>query len=225
MKAGMPRRPIATALIKPTPRPATSVSRAAGTRSSPCPHICAKATPQKAATDPTERSIPAITIVHMTPIATIAAIEVCRMILLMLFSVRKLGVASDKRDPQRDREGNDIGLDRQAPEPGVHEASCSGISNRHERGAEPGPSSQKSVDKRPAGPRIPAGRLQGVLSCRRTRPADASRHRASRRASGRPCWLWSPCRRPYRRSSAAVRHGRRHSRTRPRRSPSCMDPG
>ena len=32
----------------------------------------------------------------MTPIATIAAIEVCRMILLMLFSVMKLGVASDK---------------------------------------------------------------------------------------------------------------------------------
>ena len=36
-----------------------------------------------------------MTIVHMTPIATIAAIDVCRMMLLMLFSVRKLGVVSD----------------------------------------------------------------------------------------------------------------------------------
>ena len=80
--------------IRPQRRPRAS-SRADGPRPSPCRHIWAKATPQNAATDPTERSMPAITIVHMTPIATMAAIDVWRIMLLMLFSVRKFGVAND----------------------------------------------------------------------------------------------------------------------------------
>ncbi len=95
MKAGMPNRPIATALVNPTRTPASRASTAAGARPKPCPHIWANATPQNAATEPTDRSMPAMTIVHITPIATIAAIGVCRMRLLMLLSVRKLGVAND----------------------------------------------------------------------------------------------------------------------------------
>jgi hypothetical protein len=38
--------------------------------------------------------MPAMTMVHMTPIATIATTGVCRIRLLMLPSVRKLGVVS-----------------------------------------------------------------------------------------------------------------------------------
>ncbi len=40
-------------------------------------HICANRTPQKAATEPTDRSMPAIMMVHRTPMAMMAAIEVC----------------------------------------------------------------------------------------------------------------------------------------------------
>ena len=168
-----------------------------------------------------------MTIVHITPIATMAAIDVCRIMLLMLFSVRKLGVGQRQRDPQRDGEGDDIGLDRQAPKQSLHRSD---ILRDQETRPERGRRKSCSVIGTPSIENVRPGRLAARpvgerLSCRGTGRACAWTRQADRRASDRPCWPSSPCRRRCRRSSAAARRARRHSRTRPRQSPSCRDPG
>ena len=76
-------------------RPMASVARIASQIGMSCPSIRAIAMLQKPTTAPTERSMPAVMMTKVSPIARIAIIEPWRARLAMLFSVQKVVVAKD----------------------------------------------------------------------------------------------------------------------------------
>ena len=170
--------------------------------------------------------MPAMTIVHSTPIATIAAIGHLPHHVADIVLGQEIRRQERERDPKRDGERDHIGLDRQTlkqracndphlarprtrdPERGRR--SCSDIGAPHRTG-------------RPRPLRDPAG--SSPVSCRVNGAKLALGNvEQTGEASDRPCWLSSPCRRRCRRSSAAERRARRRSRTRRRHSPSCRGP-
>ncbi len=89
MKAERPRRVTLTPLNRPTPRPIARPTSRPIHHGQPLQTITPdERIPDKATTDPTERSMPAVIMTKVAPIAQTATIVLCSIILSQLLTVR-----------------------------------------------------------------------------------------------------------------------------------------
>ncbi len=97
MNGAIPAHAMSVPLINPASAPTNTAPAIAGITGSPRSDISfAPITPARAATEPTDRSMPAVMITSVIPIAMIAVTAVCAPTLNKLLEVRKSGEAKDR---------------------------------------------------------------------------------------------------------------------------------
>src|ERR1700730_12723417 len=97
MKGGIPSFDTARALTNPIVRPTDSPAASANGKETSALSSLALITPTRAATAPTDRSIPAMTMVQSTPNARMAEIDTCRIRFRMFSREMKIDVATAKK--------------------------------------------------------------------------------------------------------------------------------
>ena len=95
------RRPIVTIAPFTSPQSAALVSASVTASGNPAPDCkaLARTTPERASTEPTERSMPPDMIANVIPAATIALIALCSRTFSRFETVRKCGVSTQSTKP------------------------------------------------------------------------------------------------------------------------------
>jgi hypothetical protein len=96
----------------PIARPISSVIEIAAQTGTPFSSNSAMITVEKPATAPTDRSMPAVMMTKVCPIARMAIIEPCRSRFVMLLAVAKFGVAIERMMQSSSRSPSSVSAKR-----------------------------------------------------------------------------------------------------------------